>query len=146
MSLNNVTFKEKSTWVSLVIMLFVYGGYFSQVFDGLLNNNLNKGEISGLFIAAVVILVVFQVIFHIIIAASNLKDADQPNDERDRQFAMKAGNASGWVLGFGVLTIAVHIFLKDLDAMWTANLLFLLFIVSQTVCYILTIFYYRRGY
>jgi len=145
-NLNNVTFKEKSTWVSLVIMLFVYYGYFSRVLDGFLNNSLNKGENVGLFIGAVVVLVIFQVVFQIIAALSNVKDADQPTDERDRLFAVKAGNASGWVLSGCVLTIALLIFVEDLNSIWAANLLVLALVISQVVCYIVTLFYYRRGY
>lgn len=146
MKLSNLSFEEKSTWVSLAIMLFVYGKYFSRVYDGLLTNSLDKADISGLFIGAVITIVVFQVIFHIIMAASNLKDADQTNDERDRLFAIKAGNASGYVLVIGVLTIAVAVFIRDLNSMWTANLLLLSLVISQVFCYILQLFYYRRGY
>lgn len=146
MSLSDMSFEEKSTWVSLAAILFVYASYFSQVFEGLVNNNLNKGEVAGLFIGAVVILVIIQVVLQIILAASNSKDADRPNDERDRLFALRAGYASDWILSFGILTIAVAIFLKDLDSLWAANLLFLLFVISQVVSYALTLFFYRRGY
>ena len=146
MNLSNVTFEEKSTWVSLAAVLFVYGGYFSQVFEGLMNNSLNKGEIGGLFIGSVVTLVIIQVVLQIILAVSNSKDANRQSDERDRLFALKAGYTSDWVLSFGILTIAVSIFLHDLDPLWTANLLFFLLVVSQVVCYVLTLFFYRRGY
>lgn len=146
MNLNNVSFEEKSSWVSLIIILVVYGKYFSMVFDGLVNNHLNKGENVGLFIGAVVVLVIFQVIFHVIAALSNPKDANQPTDERDRLFSLKAGYASDWVLSFGVLSLAVLVFIKDLNSIWTANLLLLLVVMANVVSYATTIFYYRRGY
>ena len=146
MNLSNVTFEEKSTWVSLATTVFIYAMYFSQVFEGLMNNSLNKGEVAGLFIGSVVTMIIIQVVLQIILAARNSKEASRSGDERDRLFAMKAGYTSDWVLSFGVLIIAVHIFLNDLNSLWTANLLFLLFVVSQVVCYVMTLFYYRRGY
>ena len=142
----NISFEEKSTWVSLAIMLIVYTGYFSQVYDGLLNGTLDKAAVSGLFIGAVVTLVILEIVLHIVIAAFNHKDADQPRDERDRLFTMKAGNISGWVLGIAVLMIAAHTFIQDLDSTWVANLLLFAVFVSQVTSYALQLVYYRRGY
>ena len=146
MKLSNVSFEEKSIWASLLILLFVYSGYFSQVYEGLISNSLSKVDISVLFIGTVITIVFFQIVFQIIMAISNSKDADQPSDERDRLFAMKAGNVSGWVLGSGVIAVTLLIFAIDLNSLWTANLLLFSMVVSQAVCYILQLFYYRRGY
>jgi uncharacterized membrane protein len=142
----NMSFEEKSTWTSLLIILVVFTGYFSQVFDGITAGSLDKSEITGLFFGAVITVIVMEVILHIAIAVFNVKDADRPQDERDRLFSMKAGNISGWVLGFGVLVIAAQTFMKDLDSLWVANLLLFMVFVSQIVSYTLRIFYYRRGY
>jgi TRAP-type C4-dicarboxylate transport system permease large subunit len=142
----NMTFEEKSTWVSLGILLFVFTGYFSQVFEGLVTDTLNKTEIAGLFIGAVVTIVVLQIALHIVIAIFNVRDTDQPKDERDKLFAMKAGNISGLVLGIGVLIIAAQTILSNLNALWVANLLLFIVLVSQVVSDVLRLFYYRRGY
>lgn len=142
----NVSFEEKSTWVSLAIITFVFAGYFSQVYEGLMSGTLDKVAVLGLFIGAVISIVVLQIGLHIVIAILNAKDADQTSDERDRLFSMKAGNISGWVLGFGVLTISAQTFMRDLDSLWVANLLLFAVFVSQVVSYALQIFYYRRGY
>lgn len=142
----NVSSEEKSTWVSLAIITFVFAGYFSQVYEGLMSGTLDKAAVFGLFIGAVVSIVVLEVALHIVIAVLNVKDADQPSDERDRLFSMKAGNISGWVLGFGVLIISAHTFIQELDSLWVANLLLFAVFVSQVVSYALQIFYYRRGY
>lgn len=142
----NMTFEEKSTWVSLGILLFVFSGYFSQVFEGLVANTLSKTDIAGLFIGAVVSIVVLQIVLHIVIAMFGVRDADQPMDERDKLFAMKAGNISGLVLGIGVLIIAAQTILSDLSALWVANLLLFIVLVSQVVSDVLRLFYYRRGH
>lgn len=142
----NVSFEEKSIWVSLVIIIFVFTGYFSQVYEGLMSGTLDKATVFGLFIGAVVSIVVLEIVLHIVIAITNVKDADQPTDERDRLFSMRAGNISGWVLGFGVLIISAHTFMQELDSLWVANLLLFAVFVSQLVSYALQLFYYRRGY
>ena len=146
MKSSNMSFEEKSTWISLAIITVVFTGYFSQVYEGLLSGNLDKAAITGLFTGAVIAIIVLEVVFHIVVSAFNVKDADRPTDERDRLFSMKAGNISGWVLGIGVLIIAGHTFMKEPDAIWVANLLLFVVFVSQVVSYALQIFYYRRGY
>ena len=78
---------------------------------------------SGLFVGAVITVIILEIVLHIVIAAFSHKDADQPRDERDRLFTMKAGNISGWVLGIAVLMIAAHTFIQELDSTWIANLL-----------------------
>jgi len=142
----NVSFEEKSTWVSLAIITFIFAGYFSQVYQGLVNDTLDKGAVLGLFIGAVVSIIVLEIALHIVIAVLNVKDADQPSDERDRLFSIRAGNISGWVLGIGVLIIASQTFMQELDSLWVANLLLFAVFISQVVSYVLQIFYYRRGY
>jgi len=141
-----MTFTEKSSWISFFIIALVYSQYFLYVFEGLANGSMEKVQIFGLFIGATVALIVYQTVLHVILAIFNLKQADEPSDERDRMFATKAGNISGWVLTFAVITIAVTVFIHDLNAMWSANLLILALVVSQLAEYIMTVFYYRRGY
>ncbi len=142
----NVSFKEKSTWISLAIISFIFAGYFSQVYQGLVSGTLDKAAVFGLFMGAVASIIVLEIALHIVIAILKVKDADQPDDERDRLFSVKAGNISGWVLGFGVLTISAQTFMQELDSLWVANLLLFAVFVSQVVSYSLQIFYYRRGY
>ena len=95
---------------------------------------------------AVISVIVLEIILHIAIAIFNVKDADRSLDERDRLFSMKAGNIAGWVLGTGVLIIAVQTFIGDLDGLWVANLLLFIVFISQIVSYSLKLFYYRRGF
>ena len=141
-----MSFEEKSTWVSLAIIIFVFIGYFSQVYEGLISGNLDKAAVMGLFIGAVVSIIVLEIVLHTVIAVLSVKDAGQSTDERDRLFSMRAGNISGWVLGIGVLIIAAYTTMHDLESVWIANLLLFAVLVSQVVSYTLQIFYYRRGY
>lgn len=142
----NMSFEEKSIWVSLFIILFVFVAYFSQVFEGLAADNLHKAEVSGMFIAAVVSVIVLEIGLHIAIAIFDVKGADQPTDERDRLFSMKSGNISGLVLGILVLMVSFMSFTHEFSGVWIANILLFAIFISQIVCYALQLFYYRRGY
>jgi len=146
MNLFNMSWEEKSIWASLLIILFVFTGYFSQVFEGLTAGTLDKAEMLGIFIGAVISVIVLEILLHIVIAVLSVKNADQPRDERDRLFSMKAGNISGWVLGAAVLTIAFHALMNESSSIWVANLLLFAVFVSQIVSYSLQLLYYRRGY
>lgn len=146
MSVFDMSFKEKSIWASFFIILLVYSKYFSYVFQGLAAGTIDKGEISGLFIGAIITLIVYQIVFHIFLGILIAKDPDEPSDERDHMISTKAGNVSGWVLGFAVFVIAAHVFIHDLNALWSANLLMLALVVSQLSDYAMQLFYYRRGY
>lgn len=146
MNIFDMSFNEKSIWASFIIIALVYSKYFLYVFEGLAAGTIDKGEISGLFIGAIITLVIYQIVFHIILGILRAKRPDEPDDERDREFSTKAGNISGWVLGFAVFVIAAHVFIYDLDALWSANLLMLALVLSQLSAYAMQLFYYRRGY
>lgn len=146
MGLSPMSFEEKSVWVSLLATLLVFTGYFSRSFEGLAAGTLDKSAVVVMFVAAVIALIVLEIALHIVIAIFSSKDAAGRKDERDRLFAMKAGNISGHVLGFGVLVIAVQALIHDYDALWSANLLLFAVFVSQIASYALQLFYYRRGY
>lgn len=141
-----MSFTEKSTWASLAIILLVFTGYFSSVFEGLMDGTLSKPETFGLFMGALVMLIVLEVALHIVLALVNAREANQAADERDKLIAMRAGNISGWVLAIGVLGIAAQTFIYDLNSLWMANLLLFTVYVSQVVCYVLQLFFYRRGF
>ena len=146
MVLSTMSFEEKSVWVSLLVILMVFTGYFSQTFEGLAAGTLDKSTALETFVVAVIAVIVLEIALHIVISNFSPKDADSPRDERDRLFAMRAGNISGYVLGFGVLVVAVQALIHDHDALWSANFLLFAVFVSQIASYALQLFYYRRGY
>ena len=142
----NMSFQEKSVWVSLIIILLAYGSYFSNIYDGLLAGSLSRVETMGLFIGMVVTIIVLQIVVHIVIAMVEPEDADHSGDERDKLISLKAEMPGGLVLGFGVVTFSLYLMVHDVQSAITANLLLLLVVVSQVVTYLLQIYWYRRGF
>ncbi|MEO0574018.1 MAG: hypothetical protein AAF004_01055, partial [Pseudomonadota bacterium] len=57
-----------------------------------------------LLIKYTIILIVFAVVGHIIVALARPSEADDMVDERDRVVIDKAGHWSGYILGFGVIS------------------------------------------
>lgn len=141
----NISFREKSIWASLIIMSVVWVNYFVRIQPALVDGTINKVESIGLFIGAVVALVILEIVVHIGLAVSNVKTADEPADERDKLINAKAGNIAGWVLGICVFMISAHAMLQDLTSVQIANLLLLSLVLSQCADYAMALFYYRRG-
>lgn len=141
----NLSFREKSTWVSLIIVTVVWLNYFIRIRPALFDGSIGRLESIGLFVGAVVVLVVMQIIGQII-AVSTSRSADQSADERDKSIASKAGNISGWVLSFLVVTVGGYALFIDVSSVVIANWLLLSLVLSQIAEYALTLFYYRRGW
>lgn len=59
-------------------------------------------------VAFVILVVVGSVIAQIVLAVTDAKGANAPADERERPIIARAGNWSGVVLGFGVVTSLLH--------------------------------------
>ena len=76
-----MSFREKSAWASLAVMLLVYVPYFIHVFRLLGRGDLKGGVLLGQFIGAVVFQVFLLIIVHIVIA---IQSRQQQADERDR--------------------------------------------------------------
>ena len=142
----DMTFREKSYWASLVIMSVVWVNYFVRVQPSLADGSITRAESVVLFFGALVALIVLQIVVHIGLAVTNPKTADQAADERDRIISHKAGNVSGWVLGFCVVMIGAYAMFMDISSVLIANLLLLALVLSHCAEYALALFYYRRGW
>ena len=76
-----MSFREKSAWASLAVMLVVYVPYFVHIFRLFGRSELQGGVLLGQFIGAVVFQVFLLIIVHIVIA---IQSRQQQADERDR--------------------------------------------------------------
>ena len=104
-----MSFQEKSLWVQLVGLIGAFGFYFATVARtyGVLGlpENVMPAHV-GLFVAAVVLLVMSQIAGHTIVAiahavAHRRNDIDA-TDERDRLIDLEASRYAGFVLATGV--------------------------------------------
>ena len=135
--------------VSLLGMVIMFGSYFFYVFANL--EDLTGGF--QRFLGAVALLVIVEITLHSLIAAQR---ADGQTDERDRAIQRAA---SRW--GYGVMAVGIWLVIGQLvlgmifEQAWInsyfssyllANVLFLVFVVSELVNISARLFYYRRGF
>ena len=135
--------------VSLLGVVIMFGSYFFYVFANL--EDLTGGF--QRFLGAVALLVIVEITLHSLIAAQR---ADGHTDERDRAIQRAA---SRW--GYGVMAVGIWLVIGQLvlgmifQQAWInsyfssyllANVLFLVFVVSELVNISAQLFYYRRGF
>ena len=135
--------------VSLLGVVIMFGSYFFYVFANL--EDLTGGF--QRFLGAVALLVIVEITLHSLIAAQR---ADGHTDERDRAIQRAA---SRW--GYGVMAVGIWLVIGQLvlgmifEQAWInsyfsiyllANVLFLVFVVSELVNILARLFYYRRGF
>lgn len=138
-----MSFHEKSSWAMLVIIVAVYGWYFSSVFGAV--GEIQVGEIAyrAAMLTTVLLLIGLAIAAHILIAVSAPKDADT-GDERDRSIKRYGEYIGGYVLGAGALT-AMGMAMFELPHFWIANVILVGLVLSEVAAVLTRIFLYRRG-
>lgn len=138
----NLSFQEKSLWVSLVSTVLIFGYYFVYSFQILLDaNEANNAGIFGLFVGMLVVFIVIQIVLHIIITIFSRR---QDSDERDRLIELKGTRIAYYALVIGIWTsFSVPLFWAH--SMMSAHFILLSFIVAVVASYVAQLIYYRRG-
>ncbi len=102
----NMTFKEKSTWLSLFATLVIFGDYAISLFsmDASVLSNEDMVDMALSYLgSAILYIIIIEVIFQSLIAASSRNKMDLEGDERDRLITLLANNSGYWVLSIGVI-------------------------------------------
>ena len=103
---SNLSFREKSAWVSLGVILAVYVPYFLYVYGLVQHGELNIGTAIGVFIAALFFQIVLAIVAQI---AISIRARIDPKDERDTAINGKAFRNAYFVLIFAVSCAALFI-------------------------------------
>ena len=154
----NMSLKEKSTWISLVATVLVFGWYALNVVNIDISNMPEKdanavamGYLSG----AILYIIVIEIAFQSLISIAGTK-ADVEGDERDRMIALTANNSGYWVLSIGVILTLGQLLLPHLLGMessirehfpvplFEVHVLLFAFILSEIVRFTHQIILYRR--
>ena len=153
----NMSFREKSIWISLISTLLIFGNYFLNVISlGGLPEEAAKAAALGLSLRAIFLIVIVEIIFQGMLAVSNRKAADLGADERDKLFAYKGNNFGYTVLAIGVFISLGGSVLLEINPefiaqsnllkvpLLTAHILLLSFIFSEVVRFSAQLYYHRR--
>jgi uncharacterized membrane protein YccF (DUF307 family) len=93
----NMSFHEKSLWLTLVGLLVAFGWYFLEVLPAA-SADLLPSQVSA-FVLAVAFLVITEVVGHVVIATV---DRRPESDERDRLIHLHGVRNGAYVLAAGV--------------------------------------------
>jgi hypothetical protein len=136
-----MSFREKSAWISLVLILAVFGPYFWFVGRALAGQAHVHG---GTQFALILLFVILEIVVHIAVAARSPRDANAPMDERENLIDLKATRTAFYVLFGGAL---LSIFTLHFPVnVWTLSQ-FVLFsiVIAELVKFGSQIVLFRRG-
>lgn len=139
-----MSFREKSAWISLLAYLGIYGSYFANVGSALVRGDADSVPFFGLFARSVVLFVLVIIVGTVVAAVMAPKEANAPQDERERLITLTANSASGYVLATGVI-LTIGVILCGVKDSWVINMLFFSLVVSEVYKSANQIVLYRRG-
>ena len=94
----DLSFEEKSAWGMLIGLGGLTWWYFPRAFTvAELGGPESAIALVGISVAVVVALVIFEIVFHAVVAGASKSVA---SDERDRAIEMRADRNAGYFLGF----------------------------------------------
>ena len=137
-----MSFREKSAWISLLLIVAVFGPYFWLVGQSLTGKAHVHG---GTQFALILLFVVLEIVLHVAIAVQTPRDARAPKDERENLIDLKATRSAFYVLfGGALLSIFTMHFRVNV---WTLSQ-FVLFsiVVAELVKFASQVVLFRRGF
>jgi hypothetical protein len=133
------SFQEKSLWLMLVSLLTAFGLYFVAVLPN--HATVILPQEVGLFVVAVVMVVIMQIVGHAVIA---IIDRRPQTDERDRQVMLRGSRYGSIVLAIGVFGALCAAVLTEGNFIF-AHLLLGFWVLAQVVEIASQLYLYRYG-
>lgn len=141
--LDEMSFREKSAWISFLLLLAVFTPFFYYSYLSLTDQIAHREGMRAAFVLLAAF-VVLEIVLHAVIAMRAPAEARSPRDERERLIAMKATSVAFPVLVLGALAGAamLHVSLS----VWVMQQAVLLaIVVAEVVKFGTEIVLYRRG-
>ena len=135
-----MSFREKSAWISAVLITLFLVLFFAPVLGG----HLRGVQSMHHFLLGVVTFIALEIILHAVIAIRSPRDARAPKDERERLIALKANRIAYYVLLFGTLSSIFSIHLGA-QAHEIVGYAFMFMVIAELVRFVSIIVFHRRG-
>ena len=136
-----MSFREKSAWISLVLILLVFGPYFWLVARSFAGGGVVH---HGTQFALIMVFVVLEVVLHVAIAIQSPRDARAPKDEREDLIELKATRTAFYVL-FGGALMSIFTMHFRLTVWMLSQCVLFAIVVAELVKFSSQIVFYRRG-
>ena len=137
-----MSFREKSAWISLVLILAVFGPYFWFVGRSLAGQTHVHG---GTQFALILLFIVLEIVVHIAVAARSPQDANAPMDERENLIDLKATRTAFYVL-FGGALLSIFTLHFPVNVWTLSQFVLLSIVVAELVKFASQIVLFRRGF
>lgn len=140
--LSNMSFREKSTWISFLLLLLIGVPFFYQFVR--IESGASSSQASfHLFLLLVIVFVVGEVVLHAIIVMQSPRDARAPKDERERLIDLKAMRVAFFVLMTAAILVIVLVHFP-VDRFAIIQALLLAVVVAELTMLGARLVYYRR--
>lgn len=138
-----MSFQARSTLVSVLIYLGIYGWYFRRVFAAIQADPVDAIDYQPLLLVMVGVLVALGVATHIVLAVVSPRDADR-SDERDRLIELRGQQKGSHVLSVFALG-ALALAMIESEPFWIAHALLGGMVLAEVVKGTFKLLDYRRG-
>ena len=136
-----MSFREKSAWISFVLIVLVFGPYFWLVGRQLMGGaHVHAGTQFGL----ILLFIILEIVVHIAIAIQSPRDAEAPIDERENLIDLKATRVAFYVLFGGALMSIFTMHFRVTVWILSQFVLFSI-VIAELVKFASQIIFYRRG-
>jgi len=119
------------------------------------NQTLNEDSFTVLLITTVIWLTIISIVSHIVLAIINHKEANNPEDERDKLIELKGCRVGYILLSVGVVISIVHVQLNNLigeywgisptiDLLNFMHIIIMSFLIADLAKYATQLYYYRK--
>ena len=138
-----MSFREKSAWISFVLLLVVFGAYFWSV-GGETTGRIDSQTGVIVQVGLIAAFFMLEIVLHLVLTVQAPSEARAPRDERERLIEMRASHIAFYVLVVGALAVVglMHV----TRSVWVmAQSLMLAIVVAQIVRFGAQIVYFRRG-
>ncbi|MFT5163408.1 MAG: hypothetical protein ACI9FJ_002003 [Alteromonadaceae bacterium] len=151
-----MSYKEKSVWVSFAVMLAIWVSYFNDVISLHGSQALTVDAIHSLLLKVVILTIVAEIVMQIIVAIIDHKQANDKDDERDKLITLYGKRNAYSILVIGVFAAVFQIIVPTLfergsltlnlpNEYFILHVIILSTVMAETVNASTRLFYYRRG-
>ena len=149
----DMSYQEKSTLGSLLIMAAVYGSYFAKAFRHLGQAQFDRDTLSRLM-GTVIVIVVIEIVYHILLAIEH--SGATSKDERDLLIDGKAYRMAYFTMFSGMSLVIAWLILAGMVNDTTSgrmsvapflvvNIILLVLVLTELLKFAAQLFYYRWG-
>lgn len=158
-----MSYKERSTWISLALLIYIWLEYFSELFSLHSASLLTVETVNSLLLAVVIKTIVLEVILQIVVAIIDNKDANYSADERDILISLRGSRYAYGILSIGALLTVLYTIFPTLSTLFifpskellsialpneykVMHFIIVFALAAEITKFSTQIFFYRRGF